>query len=310
MQIWKKFYAWTDIFFPEINIYVNRSSVRAQIGMWLGLAIVLSVMANLVLPDADGYYAFDWVNFFGRGYFPPYYPPWGRYAVALLNWPTLAGISLAAVGLAAYKRARHFVSTIFVFLTLPLFWTLFIGQLDGLAVLGLLGLPWLAPLALTKPQIAISAFGARRIYLVAGIVTLLISFMIWGLWPLTFNEFYWQGEEKRFAQDIALFLWGIPVALPLFWFSRGDMDMMMIAGTFIAPHLIPFNLIVVVPAIARLNPWAALVTSILSWLPFSANWLGDMGWWLGWLFIAWLWGNLAWMRYRPASIMIHAVREN
>ncbi|OGO17485.1 MAG: hypothetical protein A2Z14_17205 [Chloroflexi bacterium RBG_16_48_8] len=73
--------------------------------------------------------------------------------------------------------------------------------------------------------------------------------------------------------------------------------MLMLSGAFITPHLIPYNLLTIVPAIARLKPAAAIVACLLSWLPFSVNWLGKQGWWLGWLFIIRLWGSLALRRY-------------
>jgi hypothetical protein len=44
-------------------------------------------------------------------------------------------------------------------------WTLFLGQLDGIALLGLIGMPWLVPLALVKPHVTIFAFAARKTYL-------------------------------------------------------------------------------------------------------------------------------------------------
>jgi hypothetical protein len=94
------------------------------------------------------------------------------------------------------------------------------------------------------------------------------------------------------------------VALPLFWFSRGDMDMLMVAGAFMTPHLIPYNLMPVAPAIARLRPALAGLTMVCSWLSLSANWLGPAGWWLGWLAVIVLWLGLAYDRYvakRPAA---------
>jgi hypothetical protein len=61
------------------------------------------------------------------------------------------------------------------------------------------------------------------------------------------------------------------------WFSRGDMDMLMASGSFILPHLIPYNLLPLTPAIARMKPWQAGIAMVLSWLPFSANWIGPVG---------------------------------
>jgi hypothetical protein len=226
------------------------------------------------------------------------------YLLRLMTWPLLCGLGLAAVSLAAFKRARHPVSLVMTLLSLPVLWTLFLGQLEGLVVLGLLALPWLTPLALMKPQVSVFAFGARRSYLIGFFVVLLISLAIWGFWPaqmFAVNSFY---AEGRYPQDISIGWWGALIALPLFWFSRGDMDMLMLAGAFMTPHLIPYNLMPVAPALARLRPGMAVLAWFCSWLPFSANWLGPWGWWLGWLYVALLWGNLAYDRYfarRPVS---------
>ncbi len=108
------------------------------------------------------------------------------------------------------------------------------------------------------------------------------------------NSYY---AEGRYIQDISIGIAGVFVALPMFWFSRGDMDMLMLSGAFVTPHLIPYNMLPFTSAIARLKPIPAVIACLLSWLPFSANWLGSWGWWLGWLFVIWLWGWLAASRY-------------
>lgn len=84
----------------------------------------------------------------------------------------------------------------------------------------------------------------------------------------------------RYVQDIALGWWGLPLALPLLWWSRGDMDMLMAGGVFASLHLLPNNLLPIVPAIARLSPRAVALACIFSWFPFLANWIGPAGWWL------------------------------
>ena len=160
-------------------------------------------------------------------------------------------------------------------LTLPLFWTLFLGQIDGLVLLGVSGLPWLVPLALLKPQLAIFASLARKSYLAASLGFLGLSFLIWGFWPL--RLFTTMGYYQEFPQDIALKWWGIPLALVLLWFSRGDVDMLVAAGAFGTLHLVPYNLLLITPAISRLKPWSAAIACLLTWLPLSANWLGPRG---------------------------------
>lgn len=291
----EKINSWVRLLFPERKILNFELSLGKTLILFLVLWALFSVAGTLI--PADGFVGFDWVHFWGQGSVPPFYPPWTGIIISLLSWPTLVGTTLAAVTTATILRARHPISVISALLALPLFWTTFLGQLEGIVVLGLLGLPWLTPLALVKPQISIFAFGAKRSYVLAFVIFLSLSILVWGLWPLrtlSTNVYY---AEGRYAQDISLGLWGAFIALPLLWLSRGDMDMLMVGGAFMTPHLIPYNLLLVVPAIARLKPVPALIACTLSWLPFSANWLGEWGWWLGWLFIIWLWVNLALDRY-------------
>ena len=292
----KNFLEKLNILFPEQNIYTDQWSIRAQIVLFMVLLAGFYYVGLLIPPN--GFTGFDWVNFFSNGNIPPFYPPWTKY-ISLLSWPMMFGLSMAGIGVSIVKRARHPLSAIFALLSLPVFWTMFLGQIDGLVILGLLGLPWLTPLVLAKPQVAFGAFGARKSYILSGLIWIIISFIIWGFWPSTMVagvERYF--SEGRFAQDIGIGWLGVLISLPLAWFSRGDIDMLMIAGTFMTPRLIPYNMLPFIPAIARVKPRFAIIACLLSWLPFSANWLGPLGWWLGWAFVVWLWGGLAYSRYR------------
>jgi hypothetical protein len=84
------------------------------------------------------------------------------------------------------------------------------------------------------------------------------------------------------------------------------MDMLMASGAFILPHLIPYNLLPLTPALARVKPWQAGIAMVLSWLPFSANWIGPSGWMLGWFYVIWLWLCLAAQRYPE---VVHKVQD-
>lgn len=292
--------------FPDHAIHAR--DVPAHTGV-----VLFSILAGigyglaLFLP-ADGFVGFDWIHFFGQGNVPVFYPPWTGTIVGWLNWPGLFGLTLAAVGVSAYKRAAHPLSLCAALLALPLFWTLFLGQLDGLVVLGLLGLPALTPLALIKPQVSIFGFLARRSFLLALLGTTLVSLAIWGFWPQRMFSVWAVHTEGRYVNDIAIGLVGLPLAGVLLWLSRGDLDMLMLAGSFATPYLLPYNLLPIVPAMARLRPAAAVVACALSWLPLSANWLGPWGWWLGWCFVAWLWACLAYKRYGQAFDAVQYAR--
>ena len=291
------------ILFPERKIFSRDLPVSRRLGLFLVLLGIFYFL-GLFLP-ADGFFGFDWVNFWEREIVPPFYPPWTLPVIRILSWPGLIGLTLAATAVATLLRSVHPLSAFLAFLSLPIFWTVFLGQLDGIAVLGLLALPALAPLALIKPQVTAFALLARKSYLLVLLGFLLLSILIWGPWPLKMmqvNEFY---AEGRYEQDINLNPWGMILALPLMWFSRGDIDMLMLSGAFATPHLIFYNLLPVIPAVARLKPVHAGIAAILSWLPLSANWLGPIGWWLGWLFVGWLWACLYFERHPRQPMVNH-----
>jgi len=292
---------WEAILFPDQKIFTEKFTWK-QLALLFVLMTAFFTLFGKFFP-VGGMIGFDWVNFFGQGRVPPFYPPWTTEIVNLLSWPILIAITIAGFAIAALKRTIHPISLAVSFFCLPLLWTLFLGQLEGIVLAGLSWMPWLIPLTLIKPQISIFAFGARKQYLVIALLFLALSFVIWGFWPirtLNVESFY---SEGRYEQNIGIGLWGIPIALIAFWLSRGDMDMLMLSGCLVLPHLIPYNLLPVSPAIARIRPFPAIVAVILSWTPLLANSIGPIGWWFGWLYILWLWIILAINRYPQNKLL-------
>ena len=287
------------LLFPKREIYSHPLPFWQGALAFIGLTLLLSLTGLFLRPG--GMIGFDWIHFFSTKVSPPFYPPWTTWVLQGLSWPLLLGLTLTAFGIASFQRARYRLSVALAFFSLPLLWTLFLGQLDGLALMGVLGLPWLAPLALIKPQVSLFAFGARRSSLLALVAVLVLSFLLWGYWPAQMLAHESYLAEGRYVNNISLGLYGLPLFLATVWASRGDPDMLMLSGSFITPYLIPYSFLPLTPAIARLHPAVAFIAVLLSWLPLSANWLGDSGWWLGWLFIAWTWIHLANARYRKKN---------
>jgi hypothetical protein len=282
-------------FFPEIKITNRNIPLYLKFLSFIVLTGVYYLLA-LWIP-CNGFFCWDWIYVFSKDLIPGFYPPWTGPIVTVLNYPLLIGLTMAAVSLAAFMRAKSLFSLFCVFLCLPVLWVIFLGQLEGLVVLGLIGLPWLAPLALLKPQVSAFAFLSNKKYIIALLIVLVLSMVIWGFWPLkmlSVNQFY---AEGRYPQDISFGLWGFLPGLVLIWFSRGDMDMLMLAGSVMTFHLIPYNLLPVVPAVARLSKRSAGLAVLLSWTTFSSNWIGPIGWWFGWTFVFLIWICLAAQRY-------------
>jgi hypothetical protein len=256
--------------FPELP-NPKRSMPWWQYLAFVGVGIIVFSFLGSFLP-AEGLIGYDWVNFFSTSeqeYGLSYYPPWVEY-VSYLSWPVLLGLTFTGLALGLYQRRASLLVMVIAFFTLPAFWLVFLGQIEGLVVFGLTGLPWLAPLITIKPQVGYLAFLARKKDLAVLIVWLALSMAIWGLWPLDMlsigNFTAW--EEPH---DISLWPWSLPVVIVLMWLSRGDEDMLMLAGTFALPYLHSYHYFVVLPALARVSQGVAVLAVMISWLPLLAN---------------------------------------
>ena len=250
---------------------------------WKRGLLVLAIFAGLYALGALMPPGYDWRNFFSRGSFAPYFMPWTQPIVGLFNWPLLFAVSVLALVWRSYRYHASPLTLALIVGSLPTIWVLlFLSNIDGLTLFGLMILPWGVPLVLLKPQVAAFALLANRRWILALILWGIVSLLIWGWWParlgLMMNDPQWHSD---WPQDIALFPWGLLIALPLLWFSRGDEDLLMAAGSLGTPHLFPYHFIVLMPALARMRrPWVIL-TWVLTWLPLSANWLGPIGWHFG-----------------------------
>lgn len=268
---------------------INRSSITKIIGGVI-IFIVLYVAGNFI-PTG-----FDWQIFFGAGRAPAFFVPWVHWILPFLNWSLVVALTITALGWATWKRKGTPLTLFFILASLPTMWTLFLGQLDGLALLGLLLMPLGVPLALLKPQLTTFAMFKNRQWFIAAAILGIISVLIWGGWPLNLIARTGSAWKEIQPQDISLFPWSIPFVLPLLWLSRGDDDMLMSAGSLITPLLIPYHFIVVMPSLARLSLRWQIALWILSWLPLSANWIGPLGWRFGNIFSLVLWLGLFYTR--------------
>ena len=279
------------LFFPVVHDENRRLSLREFLLFVICGFAVFSAIGLLF--SSAGFAGYDWQHFFStgqRGSGIGYYPPWVIY-VRHLTWPGLIGVTFTGLALALYQRRASLLATVAAFSSLPLFWTLFLGQIDGVVLFGLTGLPWLVPLATIKPQVALFAILARKQHLLALLIWLVISVAVWGWWPLDMAQI---GHFASLGQphDIHLWPWSLPVVVILLCLSRGDADMLMLAGTFALPYLHSYHYILVTPALARVPKPVAVVAAAISWLPVLAYWCGPWAWFLGHLFPLLLWVSL------------------
>lgn len=286
--LWRKI---DTLLFPNLP-QQNRSLTLWQYLLFVTVGITIFSFLGLFLPPG-GLLGYDWIHFFStpeQEYGLSYYPPWIQY-VSYLTWPGLIGLTFTGLALALYQRRASLPVMAIAFFTLPTLWIIFLGQVDGLIVFGLTGLPWLVPFVTIKPHVGYLACLASKKNLVSLLIWLAISVIIWGPWPLnmlTIGNF----TVLKEPHDISLLPWSLPLVLVLGWLSRGDEDMLMLAGTFALPYLHSYHYFVVLPAMARVTLWVAVLAAVISWLPLLANWFGPWAWQLGHLFPLILWLNL------------------
>lgn len=209
--------------------------------------------------------------------------PWMKLLVGWMDFPTVFALSMLGLGFRTWKYSRSPIPLILTLFSLPMLWILHLGNHDALVVLGLLLLPWGVPLALLKPHLTFFALLANRKWFIAGAIWGILSILLYGLWPLAqingvIANPAWRQE---WVQDISLFPWGLIPAIPLLWFSRGDEDLLMAAGSLCTPHLFPYHFIVLMPALGRMRYRWMILTWIFTWSPLMANYLGQGAWHLG-----------------------------
>jgi hypothetical protein len=235
---------------------------------------------------------FDWNAYFGAKFLPPFWMPWTMPVLSFVSPQTLSSAAILGTALRIYQLRGSMWRFPLALLSLPMLWLLFKSDVDGLALIGLVTLPYGVPLLLLKPQLGAFALLANRRYFAAGVIWGGITVLIWGLWFTRLNLVGGPQWKIDWPQDISLFPWGLLLALPLLWLGRGDADMLMAAGSFATPHLFPYHFVLVMPAISRMSwPWAILCWAV-SFLPLLANWWGPWAWHLGNLLGLCLWLGL------------------
>jgi len=271
---------------------------KIRSGAILLILFILLYLIGIFVPEG-----FDWHHFYSQGRFPSFWMPWSKPIVGLMDMPSVFALTVLTIGIRTFQIKPSAITTSLAIISLPTLWVLHLGTLDCLVLLGLLILPWGAPLVLIKPQVASFALLARRKSIIVAGIWVIFSLVIWGLWPLNLVHLTSPDWKTEWVQDIALFPWGLLIALPLMWFSRGDEDLLMAAGSFGTPHLFPYHFIVLMPALARMH-WSWMwATWLISWTPLLSNWLGNWAWHFGNLMSVFFWVGIYLSKRKQTSAL-------
>jgi hypothetical protein len=270
-----------EIWITFSNKYLTKEKFIPRIknaGLYLVLFILLYGIGSLI-PEG-----FDWIHYYKAGRLHPIWTPWSMWIIKILapcGFGLVFALSAIGIGVRSVRYNRSPFPLALAILSLPTLWVIYMGNLDGLVLLGMLIMPVGIPLVLMKPQVSAFSLLARKDWLLVGILWVLLSLILWGFWPKNLLMVTTSDWKAEWTQDISIFPWGILLGLPLLWFSRGDQDLLMAAGSLMTPHLFPYHFIILMPSLGRMRWYWMLITWAISWTPLLANWLGPTAWHFG-----------------------------
>ena len=266
------------------NRYLEQWKQPERFDWQAGLACLLGGILLYPLVERLPLVGWDWYYWFVPGNID-FYPPWTRLVLAplvALPWRSglalLNGITLMTVAVAAAREApagnrrSRLISAGLALLSPPVLMALWLGNIEGLVLLGLVALPPGVVLVLTKPHLGVWALLARRRWLLWAAGWVALSLLIWGWWPgRTF------GEMGRLSENFFTVGWynlGWPlflVGVVLLLFSTADPQRLMAAGFFLTPYLMPNHMLLLLPALGRVGGWRRWFLWIVIWISGLAS---------------------------------------
>lgn len=251
------------------------------------LAIVAGTLLYVIPLSRMGFLGMDWLVYFTVERFGsvvqhpnPVYPPWvipimlrplttlpPYIGLATLNAITLATLTVLTFRYALLAHPQNrlpAVSAVLLVILNPLPWMVFwLGQVDVLTLLGLVTLPFGMPLLLAKLNIGVWALLGSRHDMLWGTGWVLLSFIIWGFWPLTSLRYSVPADPSNPHPSLMGWPATTPliliVGLALLLLSNRDPLRLIAAGMFISPYVMPYHFLVLLPAMGRMKLWQQLL---------------------------------------------------
>jgi hypothetical protein len=235
-----------------------------------GCILLFPLMKRLPVVGWDWFFFFNGNNpNFNLLNTPNAYPPFASYLIGLFTWlpwrdslAIINSISLLTFALATRRNGGGYGSIILALLTTPVFFLLWIGHPDGLALFGML--TGLLPFQLMKPQITIWNMFKNRINFWWTTAFLSLTLLIWPLWPLKL-------EAATLSHEVA-FGWvvtGWPIAVLgfiLFLGAGSNSYRLMASGCLMSPYLMPYHLAILVPSIGSARGYKKWLIWLSAWI--------------------------------------------
>jgi hypothetical protein len=296
---------------------------RAALAIMLG-SLLLWPLTNLLPMLGYDWYIYFWQHDFRQ------YPQWIEWSLApllALPWRTglawLNAILLMSVAVAAarevYRRATRITAAVRVdallaalmaLLTIPVLVLLWVGNIDGLALMGLLVMPvgifWIT----LKPHLGLWAVLSRRSWTIWAIIFCGVMLLLFPGWP--FRLVASLGDRLQHTSAFgwaSLGVWMIPIGIVLLVKSPADPVMLIAAGCFLSPFLMPQHFVLLAPAYGRVSGLSRLLLWVVSWLLIIP--LAVPGVWGGLIkALALFYPLLVWFLLRKSSIANSPVTVN
>lgn len=280
------------------------AAIRRRLPALLGWVLVYFLMVGVgyLLPVPGS----DWVHHWQPRYAIDSYPPWIEWLLFFLPaLPFLSGLTLTSLLFSLWTRKAKPVHILAAFSAMPLFWVLWLGQIDTVPLIGLAFLPWGIPIVLLKPQVGawyVWAWWKMRpdrwkIFL-GCLVFAGLTLVIWGWWPGRFTQ------PAAFRTGYDLSMWHVHWVLGALFLVGAllekDPDCAMALGALAAPYIQGASYAMLLPALVRLRGWRLLLVWLTTWAGSAALVFGDAGRFAAVLFPITLWAVLRLQARKPA----------
>ncbi len=233
----------------------------------------------------------DWYFFF-NSYHPtdninhPFSPffPYTKIFVSLLTWlpwrdslAILGGITYMSIALGAWKNGGKYASVLLAVTTPVSLFDLWVGHPDGLALLGFL--MGFIPLAFVQPQITLWSYLRSKAWIFWAGITLAFVFILKPTWIHTLTGGAVWGHSASFGWHAL----GWPVLLLGILLTAGAGSnpwLLMSGGCMLSPDLMPYHLVVFLPAIGKVAGWKKILVWLAAWVVALGTGLGGPWRWL------------------------------
>lgn len=186
-------------------------------------------------------------------------------------------LGLAAFAIVAWRAGATPAATIIFLCSAAVIGCLNNGNIEWMPLLGLICPPWLGMILLAvKPQVGIGLgvfwvittwreSGWRQVmWTMAPVMALLvISILIYGLWPLRFRQtLAWSVDNTALGMQ-AIFIGAVLLVRSL---RTRDQAMALAAGPFLSPYVLQFTWSACLVGLLT-HPWELLAAVVCLWIP-------------------------------------------